>query len=403
MEENRFNKFDDPVDRTETNSVKWDKRKEVFGTEDVLPMWIADSDWRTAEPLIEALKERASHGVFGYTDTDSKTDNLVVDWFERRYDWEIEPEWLVYGNGVVPSLRIILDSFTDKGDGVILQPPVYYPFYTSIRASGGQIITNQLKYENGRYLMDYDDLEGACDTGCESFPVDPTPTSLVLCNPHNPVGRVWEEAELKKIGQICDRNDLLVISDDIHSEFVYEKNEYTPFASISPDFAEKSITLTSPSKAFNTAGLPASLAVIPSEKIRKRFRRAGKKLLKGPSVFGLEALNAAYSDGEKWLKDQLDYLKSNRDYSLEVLRNEAPGVEPVKPEGTTLLWMDFSGLGLNGDELEELILEEARVGLDFGHWFGPGGEGFLRLNFACPRETLAEGLQRIVKAVETVG
>jgi cystathionine beta-lyase len=402
MAKDKFNKFDELVDRTGTNSVKWDKREEVFGKDDVLPMWVADSDWRTAGPVIEALKERASHGVFGYTDTDSKTDNLVVDWFERRYDWEIEPEWLVYGNGVVPSLRIILDSFTDKGDGVILQPPVYYPFYTSIRASGGQIVTNQLKYEDGRYEMDYDDLEGTCDNGGRSFPANPTPTSLVLCNPHNPVGRVWSEEELEKLGHACLENDLLVISDDIHAEFIYDEKEYTPFASISREFAERSITLTSPSKAFNTAGLPASLAVIPSEGIRRRFRRAGEKLLKGPSVFGLKALNAAYSDGEEWLKDQLAYLESNRDYSLDVLRNEAPHVEPIKPEGTTLLWMDFRGLGLNSEELEELLLEEARVGLDFGTWFGPGGEGFLRLNFACPREILEDGLNRIVDAVEAV-
>ncbi len=207
---------------------------------------------------------------------------------------------------------------------------------------------------------------------------------------------------MEKIGQICVEEDLLVISDDIHSEFVYDKKEYTPFASISEEFAERSITLTSPSKAFNTAGIPASIAIIPNERIRRRFRRAGEKLLKGPSIFGLEALNAAYSEGEEWLKDQLAYLESNRDYSLKVLRNEAPRVKPVKPEGTTLIWMDFRELGMTNDELEDLILEEARVGLDFGHWFGPGGEGFLRLNFACPREILEEGLSRIVSAVETV-
>ena len=402
MGKDRFNKFDESVDRTGTNSVKWDNREEIFGKEDVLPMWVADSDWRTAEPIIDALEERTSHGVFGYTTTNAETDRVVVDWFKRRYDWEIEPEWLVYGNGVVPSLRIILDSMTNQGDGVILQPPVYYPFYTSIRASGGQIIKNQLKYESGCYKMNYEDLGEACDTGSRSFPANPTPTSLVLCNPHNPVGRVWKESELKRLGQICTGNDLLVISDDIHAEFVYGESEYTPFASLSREFAENSITLTSPSKAFNTAGIPASLAIIPSEKIRRRFKRAGEKLLKGPSVFGLEALLAAYSDGENWLKDQLDYLKSNRERSLQVLREKAPRVKPIKPEGTTLLWMDFRGLGLNKEELEELILEEARVGLDFGHWFGPGGEGFVRLNFACPRETLEEGLKRIVEAVETV-
>lgn len=402
MDEENFKKFSEYVDRTGTRSVKWDNREEVFGRSDVLPMWVADSDWRTAEPVIEALEGRAEHGVFGYTDPDDEIDRLVLNWFEKRHDWEVKPEWLVYGNGVVPSLRVVISSLTGTGDGVILQPPVYYPFFTSVRQGGGQILSNQLRFEEGSYRMNYEELENLCHPGGDPFPAKPTPTTMVLCNPHNPVGRVWDKEELEKLGRICLENDLLVVSDDIHSEFVYEDKNYLPFASLSREFEGNSITLTSPSKAFNTAGLPASIAVIPDERIRKRFKRASDKLLNGPSVFGLEALTAAYRDGEPWLEDQLAYLEKNRNHSLRFLESEVPGIKPITPEGTTLLWMDFRDLGLNSSELEELILEEARVGLDFGSWFGPGGEGFLRLNFACPREILEEGLSRIAEAVKTV-
>ncbi len=402
MDEEKFKRFNECVDRTGTRSVKWDNREDVFGRSDVLPMWVADSDWRTAEPIIEALEKRAEHGVFGYTDPDSETDHLVQKWFEKRHDWEVEPEWLVYGNGVVPSLRVVISSLTDTGDGVVLQPPVYYPFFDSVRYGGAQILSNQLLFDDGSYRMNYEELENLCHPGGDPFPAEPTPTTMILCNPHNPVGRVWDREELEKLGRICLENDLLVVSDEIHSEFVYGNKDYLPFASLSREFAGNSITLTSPSKAFNTAGLPASIAVIPDEGMRKRFKRASDKLLNGPSVFGLESLVAAYQDGEPWLEDQLVYLESNRDYALRFLKSETPRIQPVKPEGTTLLWMDFRGLGLGSDELEELILEEAKVGLDFGSWFGPGGKGFLRLNFACPREILEEGLNRIAEAVKTV-
>lgn len=402
MSAENFEKFDDYVDRTGTRSVKWDNREEVFGREDVLPMWVADSDWRTTEPIIDAIKKRAEHGIFGYTAIGEETDHLVLEWFQDRYNWEVDPEWLVYGNGVVPSLSVIISSLTGAGDGVILQPPVYYPFFTSVWHSGSQILINQLQLDGGRYSMDYEDLENHCRSGQDPFPPNPTPTTMVLCNPHNPVGRVWEEEELKKLGRACIDNDLLVVSDDIHSEFVYDDNNYLPFASLSREFAENSITLTSPSKAFNTAGLPASIAIIPDERTRRRFKRSAEKLLNGPSIFGLEALRAAYRSGQRWLDDQVDYLEKNRNYSLEFLESEAPRIKPIKPEGTTLLWMDFRELGLDPDELEELILDEARVGLDFGHWFGSGGDGFLRLNFACPREILEEGLKRIAGAVNTL-
>ncbi|MFB6290667.1 MAG: MalY/PatB family protein [Candidatus Bipolaricaulia bacterium] len=394
--------FDERIDRTGTNSVKWDYRDEIFGRKDVLPMWVADSDWKTSSSVIDAVLERARHGVFGYTKPGAATDELVVNWWKRRYDWDIEPSWIVYTNGVVPTLSVVIDSFTQPGEGVVLQPPIYYPFFTSVERGGGQILTNELKEERGKYRMDYEDLIDLCNSEDGSFPANPPPAMMVLCNPHNPVGRVWKKEELERLASICLENDVLMVSDDIHSEFTYEGYSYKPLASISDEIADNSITLSSPSKAFNTAGLPASVAIIPNESLRRRFEVARNKLLKKPSVFGLEAMMAAYRDGEGWLEDQINYLQKNMEFSLNYVSEKVPLVNPVEPEGTTLLWLDFRPLGLEREELEDLVVNEANVGLDFGHWFGPGGDGFVRLNFACPRETLEEGLNRISRAVKSI-
>lgn len=394
--------FDRRVDRTGTNSIKWDYRDEIFGRSDVLPMWVADSDWPTSSSVIDAIIERATHGVFGYTKPGEETDELVVNWWKKRYNWDIDPSWVVYTNGVVPALSVVIDSFARPGEGVVLQPPVYYPFFTSVERGGSQILTNELKLENGRYRMDHDNLCELCSNGGGSIPSSPPPTMMVLCNPHNPVGRVWTKEELERLADVCLEKDILMVSDDIHAEFVYEGHSYHPLASLSEEVADNSITLTSPSKAFNTAGLPASVAIIPDETIRSRFKIARNKVLKNPSVFGLEALTAAYRDGEKWLDDQLAYLQENMEFSCSFVEEQVPLVDPVKPEGTTLLWLDCRPLGLEKEELEDLVVNEARVGLDFGHWFGPGGAGFVRLNFACPRETLEEGLERISRAVKSI-
>lgn len=393
-------KFDKRVDRTGTNSVKWDYRNEIFGRKDVLPMWVADSDWRTSGAVIDAILDRAEHGVFGYTKPGKETSELVVNWWRRRYNWEIDPSWIVYTNGVVPSLSVVIDTFSRPGEGVLLQPPVYYPFFTSVKRGGSQIVTNELKLEEEGYRMDYDGLKNLCNPNGKSIPSDPPPSMMVLCNPHNPVGRVWNEGELNRLADICLENDVLIVSDDIHSDFVYEGNSYLPIASLSKEIANNSITLTSPSKSFNTAGLPASIAIIPDEKLRERFRVARNKVLKRPSVFGLEAMMASYRDGEGWLDDQLAYLQENMEFSRKFVAEEIPLVNSFEPEGTTLLWLDFRPLNLDREDLESLIVDEARVGLDFGHWFGPGGDGFVRLNFACPRETLEEGLERISRAVK---
>jgi len=396
------NTFNERTDRTGTNSLKWDYRKEVFGREDILPMWVADADWPTAPSVVDAIVDRAKHGVFGYTKTGDHADRLVINWLENRYGWDVDREWLVYTNGVIPSLSMAIRAFTHSGEGVVLQPPVYYPFYEVVNKSGAKVVKNVLHLDQGRYTMDFEDLVDQCVNSSKALPIKPEPKIMLLCNPHNPVGRVWTKQELTKLSDICVKNDILLISDDIHAEFVYGDNKYTPVPALGEEISDNSITLISPSKAFNTAGLPAAVTVIPNKKIRKTFQDISSKLLGSPSIFGLEALKAAYSEGKEWLDSQLSYLKQNIDYTVQTVNNEIPGVHAIEPEGTMLVWLDFRGLKLNEEELEDLLVGEAKVGLDLGRWFGTGGEGFARINVACSRETLKEGLLRIKRAVRDI-
>lgn len=335
----------------------------------------------------------------GYTKPGEETDRLVVDWFKARYGWDVEPDWLIYTSGVIPSLSAAIRVFTHTGEGVVLQPPVYYPFYEVVTKSGAQIVKNVLRLDHGRYTMDFENLVNQCENNAKALPVKPEPKVMLLCNPHNPVGRVWTKKELTKLSDICVKNDILLISDDIHAEFVYNDNKYTPVATMGKEIANNSITLISPSKAFNTAGLPAGVAVIPNEKIKKTFRDNSSKVLSGPSIFGLEALKAAYSEGDEWLDNQLGYLKRNIDYTVQTVNSEIPGVNAIEPEGTMLVWLDFRELHLSEKKLEDLLVKKARVALDLGRWFVTGGEGFARINVACSRETIKKGLLRINKAV----
>lgn len=391
--------FAEVIDRTGTNSLKWDRREEVFGREDVLPMWVADSDWKTAQPVIDALVDRAKHGIFGYTKPGEKIDKLVVDWIRERHGWAIDPEWIVYTNGVVPSISVALRTYTHRGDGVVIQPPVYYPFFETINRSGAGVVNNELVLSDKGYEMNFGELDSKCVHNHDMLPKKPDPRVLLLCNPHNPVGRVWDKEELARVAEICLENDLLVISDDIHAEFTYPGNEYTPIASLDDKILHNTITLFSPSKAFNTAGVPAAVAIIPNPSLREDFVEGKTKLLNGPSIFGVEILKAAYSLGDQWLSRQLDYLNDNVEFAVNTINEEFTGVSAMEPEGTTLVWIDFRDLHLSEDELEDFLVNRARVGLDMGKWFGPGGEGFARLNVACSRDTLEEGLERISQAL----
>ena len=411
-------RFAEYVERRNTNSVKWDGLKETFGREDILPLWVADSDWPVPAAVMEALKKRIEHGIFGYTVPGEKLDEVVVDWVKRRYKWEIRREWLVYTSGVVPAINTALQAFTGPGGNVVVQPPVYYPFFAAVEKSGARLVENQLLEEEGCYRIDFQDLEerlrvlagrpvapgGVGDTrkeaggrrGGESYPAN----VLLFCSPHNPVGRVWSRVELERLAELALKYNLLIISDEIHGDLIYSENNHISLASLSEEVARKTITMIAPSKTFNLAGLTASVTIIPDRELREAFRRAMAGLVIGGNVLGYTAMEAAYNRGEEWLEGQLCYLEENRDYAVEFINTEIPGIRVRKPEGTYLLWLDCRGLGLDDRELKRFFVEEARVALNPGISFGKGGEGFMRLNIACPRFLLEEGLGRIKRAVD---
>lgn len=358
-------------------------------------MWVADADWPTAEPVIKALVKRARHGIFGYTKPGPRHNQAIQTWVKQNYDWEIDTDWIIYTNGVVPSISFILKTYLGSNDPVIVQPPVYYPFFRVVKNRKQPLIENPLVY-NERYQINFGQLSSKLNQIESNQSTTGTcKGSLILCSPHNPVGRVWTTRELKQLGELCLNHDLMVISDEIHADFTFEGHQHHSFASLTPQLRKNSITLLSPSKAFNLAGISQSVAIIPNSSWRQKFQDSRGYLLGSGTIFGLEALHAAYTKGQDWLNRQLDYLQDNRDYALSYVRNNIPGIQPVPPEGTYLLWLDCRELQLSKEELEELMTKKAEVGVDFGHWFGTGGEGFLRLNMACPRDRLKEGLKRI--------
>lgn len=388
---NRQYDFDIIIDRANTSCEKWDGLKDKFGSSDLHSMWVADMDFKAPPEVIQVLKERVEHGIFGYTGRFEGYHRSVVDWVRRRHGWEIREEWLSYSPGVVPALSMALLAFTQPGDGVIVQPPVYYPFFSVIDGRGRRIIENPLKLENGRFSMDLNDLEEK---------IDPSVKVLFLCNPHNPVGRVWTQEELEKLARICVDNDLLIVSDEIHSDIIYKGAKHIPLASLSEELANRTITCISPSKTFNIAGLSTSVVIIPNRKIRENYNRIlGFLHIDSGNVFGTLALEAAYNMGEPWLEELLIYLEENIDYMEDFLAKRIPSIRLIRPEGTYIPLLDCRDLKMTAPELQEFLVKEARIALDGGDWFGTGGEGFARINIATPRKLLQEGLERIEKAV----
>ncbi|MBO8166371.1 MAG: cystathionine beta-lyase [Thermotogae bacterium] len=385
--------FDEIINRRGTSSYKWDKLKELFGRDELLPMWVADMDFKSPPAVIEALTERAKHGVFGYTARSDEFYQSFMDWVMEKHGWRIKKRWVVDSPGVVPAIAIAIQAFTNPGDKILVQTPVYYPFFDVIKNNNRKLVTNELLYVNGHYEMDFNALESE---------IDGKTKMLILCNPHNPVGRVWSKTELKKLGEICLRKGIIVVSDEIHSDIVYSESKHTPFASISNDLAEISITCMAPSKTFNIAGLETSLTIIPNNELRKSFegRLYDQLSLKLGNIFGIYATEAAYRHGKEWLDELLDYLEDNRNFAIEYINDNIPGVKPVRPEGTYLMWLDFRELGLSDKELQRLMIHKAGIALTHGPVFGKGGEGFQRLNFACPRTLLKRGLKMIERAVK---
>ena len=381
--------FDEIIPRRGTNSYKWDSA----GDADILPMWVADMDFRTAPPVVEALRKRVEHGIFGYVRVPDAYYAAVTNWFARRHDWQIEKEWIIYTTGVVPALSAVIKALTAPGDKVMVQTPVYNCFFSSIRNNGCGMIANPLIYRNGTYQIDFADLEQKA--------ADPSVKVLLLCNPHNPAGRVWTKQELTRIGDICIRNNVWVVADEIHCELVFPGHTYIPFASISQEFLMHSVTCTSPSKAFNLAGLQIANIISADTNIRTKIDKAiNVNEVCDVSPFGVEALMAAYNDSEEWLEELKQYLFDNYNYLRAYFAEYLPEFPVSILEGTYLVWVDCSVLNQSSDEIIKTLLEKEKIWVNEGSLYGEAGEGFIRINIACPRQQLIEGLNRLRRALK---
>ncbi len=375
--------FDELINRRGTNSYKWD------GTTDetVLPLWVADMDFRAAPPIIEALQKRVEHGIFGYVRVPDEYYKAVTDWFARRHQWQIKKEWMIYTSGVVPAMSAVIKALTVPGDKVLVQTPVYNCFFSSVRNNGCEMVNSPLIRKDNSYVMDFAALEQQA--------ADPRVKVMLLCNPHNPAGRVWTREELTRVGEICIRNGVTVVSDEIHCELVFPEYKYTPFTSISEEFLQHSITCISPSKSFNIAGLQIANIVAVDAEVRAKIDKAiNINEVCDVNPFGVIATIAAYNESEEWLIQLIDYLKQNYIYLCDYCNLYLPDFPITKLEGTYLAWMDCSKLGCSSEELEHRLMEEAHIWLNAGTMYGEVGEGFMRWNLACPRSTLIEALER---------
>jgi cystathionine beta-lyase len=388
--------FDEIIERRDTDSIKWSKKRliEDFGAEDSIPMWIADMDFKAASPIIDAVIARAKHGVYGYGHISDEFLDAAVNWQQKRNGWIIDKEWILFTPGIIPALNFILETFCNPGDKVIIQSPVYYPFANIINNNGCHIANNPLLLEKGRYEINFPELE--------KLARDSRAKIMILCNPHNPVGRVWTEAELKRIGDICINNNVLVVTDEIHSDLIYPPNHHIPFGKISESFRMNSIVCTSPSKTFNLAGLQLSNIIVPNDKLRKELQNKIATIDIDPNSFATVAQIAAYNHGEEWLEKLLAYLQKNLDFMEKFIEKRIPRVKFIKPEATYLAWLDFSDYGLTDQELQVLMQQKAKVAMDDGFIFGAGGEQFQRINFACPKSMLKKALERIEESLKTV-
>ena len=385
-------RFDQIIDRRNTQCVKWDATAEVFGREDLLPLWVADMDFTAPEPVIEAIKARADHGVFGYEIKPQSLDEAVMDWLKTRHNWAVDPNWLSYSPGVVVGLATAILALTEPGDRIVIQPPVYPPFFSLGDQNDRIVVENKLIEKDGRYTMDLVELEEIFRSGVKV---------MILCSPHNPVGRVWSRDELLALGELATKYDVTVLSDEIWADLVFPGNQHIPLASLSPEIADRVITFMAPSKTFNLAGFYLSNVIIPKETLREKFASQVQRLGNAHSnVFAPIAAEAAYRYGGPWLDELLDYLNENASYVQRELAKIAPKIKVVKPEGTFVLWLHCRELGLPPEELNQFFVEKARLALNDGASFGTSGAGYLRMNIGCPRSLLEEAMKRLAQALE---
>ncbi|SDI80603.1 MalY/PatB family protein [Natribacillus halophilus] len=384
--------FDEIIDRRNTNSMKWDKLEALYKDADLWPMWVADMDFKAPEPVLKALDEVTQHGVFGYHHPPDSLRTAIQEWTHRRFQWDIQPEDMTFTPGVVPAIHHLINAFTDEDDGIIIQTPVYHPFFALLRSNRRTLLENRLlEGENGKYEIDFEDLEAQMKKGAKM---------IILCNPHNPVGRVWSETELTKIAELCERYEVIVVSDEIHADVVLE-GKHTPFASLEAARDVQVVTGMAPSKTFNLAALQLSYVIFNDKEMQKSFERQLQQNFTGiGNPYSSAAAEAAYRHGEPWLEALISYVQGNVDYVKERLEREMPKIHFTEPEATYLLWLDFRELEMSQEALQQWLRQEGRIALNDGHTFGKAGSGFARMNVACPREHVIEGMNRLKTAYD---
>ena len=383
--------FDQIISRDGTNNEKFDKRERLFGRADVIPLWVADMDFAAAPGIIDALRERLEHPILGYTYRSDGFFNALIDWVRRRNGWKIEREWMDFVPGVVPGLVFAMRAFSSPGDGIVIQPPVYHPFAGQIRRNGRVVINNPVQFRNGRYAIDFEDLDRKL-AGARAF---------MMCNPHNPTGRVFTLQELTRIGELCVKHDVLILSDEIHSDIVFKPHRHTHIAALDEAFARRTLTFLAPSKTFNIAGLSTAVVITPDDSLRRRLRQEFDKLHADQgNIFGNVALEAAYTRGEAWVEEMTEYIDGNMSYVIDFLRERIPGVDVVRAEGTYLMWLDFRRWGISHEELCRFMIHEAGLGLNEGSMFGEEGRGFMRMNVATQRAVVEQAMRQLAAACD---
>lgn len=381
--------FDEIINRHDTLSLKWDLEKHDG---DILPMWVADMDFRTAKPIREAIAKRAEEGIFGYSIFSDDVLDAVIGWFRKRHNWEINREWLTYSQGIVPALHAFSKIFVKPGEKILMLSPVYYPFTKAAERNGIETVCSDLIYKNGKYEINFDDFRKKAE--------DPAVKMCFFCTPHNPGGRIWTREELTKVGRICTDNGVLIIADEIHCDIVYPGNTHVSFGTLDEDIVDNSIICTSPTKTFNLAGLQISNLVIKNPNLKEKYENyilsTGFDIdTNEASLFGIIAVKAAYEGGEEWLDQLIQYLNGNLDFLVKYVTENIPGIRLMIPQATYLVWMDMTSYGIECHKLHERLKNEGGIWLDEGYIFGRTGEGFERINIACPRSVLANGLERI--------
>ena len=391
----KFN-FNEKVDRSKNHAAKWEEMGAKFGSNDLLPMWIADMDIKTAPEIVEAIKEKADQAIFGYVYRPASYYETAAAWCEKRFGYKVDPKTLIHSPGVVPSMNMLVKMLTKEDEKVLIQIPVYPPFAASVKTGKRTLVTNELvKDENGYYTIDFEDLEKKLS--------DEKVTLMILCNPHNPVGRVWKKEELQKIGDLCVKYNVRILADEIWRDLVLPGYTHTPIASLSREIENITITCFSPTKTFNIAGLQASFAVFPREEEWKAFdNELGEMDIKRNNPFSLVGFEAAYNHGEEWLSELLVHLEGNAQYVADFVKERLPEIKTVKPEGTYLMWLDFNGLNITPEEITDMLIKDAKVAMNDGASFGANGKGFARMNIACPRYMVEDAMARIEKAVKNL-